>query len=116
MALLIDETGDYDVEIADDRITVFAPTPWDLGRLATWTRIESLVGILGGRAARQASRYRDERAAPGETVAPLGRRLNQGLLSRSGVGIGVIVALVVAVGLTVGIMLTLGFGLDAHMP
>ena len=116
MALLIDETGDYDVELADDRITVFAPNPWDLGDPATWARIESLVGILGGKAARQAARYRDERAAPGETVATQGRRLNQGLLSRNGVGVGVIVALVVALGLTGAFMIVLFNGITAHMP
>ena len=116
MALLIDETGDYDVELADDRITVFAPNPWDLSDPATWKRLESLVHILGGKAARQAGRYRDERAAPGETVAPQGRRLNQGLLSRRGVGVGVIVALVVALGLTGAIMIVLFNGITAPMP
>ena len=116
MALLIDETGDYDVELADDRITVFSPNPWDLGDPATWARIESLVQVLGGKAARQASRYRDERAARGETVAVQGRRLDQGVLSRRGVGIGVIVALVVALGLTAGIMIVLFIGITGPMP
>jgi hypothetical protein len=104
MALLIDETGDYDVELSDDRITVFSPTPWDLADPATWARIEELVRVLGGKAARQASRYRDERAEPGQTVGVRGRRLDQGILSRRGVGISVIVALVVVLGLTAGWM------------
>jgi hypothetical protein len=116
MALLIDETGDYDVELADDRITVFSPNPWDLRDPATWARIESLVQVLGGKAARQASRYRDERAAEGEAVAVQGRRLDQGVLSRRGVGVGVIVALIVALGLTAGIMIVLFQGITAGMP
>lgn len=102
MALLIDETGDYDVELSDDRITVFSPTPWDLGDPTTWARIEELVRVLGGKAARQAGRYRDERAEPGQAVEVRGRRLEQGILSRRGVAIGVIVALVVVLALTVG--------------
>jgi hypothetical protein len=56
MALLIDETGDLDVELADDRLTVFSPAPWDLTDAAAWARIDKLVAVLGGKAARQASR------------------------------------------------------------
>jgi hypothetical protein len=102
MALLIDDTGDYDVELSDDRITVFSPTPWDLGDPATWARIDELVRVLGGKAARQATRYRDERAAPGEVVAVRGRRLDQGVLSRRGVAVGVITALAVVLVITTG--------------
>jgi hypothetical protein len=104
MALLIDETGDYDVELADDRLTVFTPTPWDLTDPTTWTRIDQLVGVLGGQAVRQASRYRDDRAGPGEVVGSGGRRLDQGVLSRRGVAVGAVIALVVSLGLTVGWM------------
>lgn len=107
MALLVDETGDLDVELADDRLTVFSPRPWDLTTPATWARLEQLVDALGGKAVRQASRYRDERAAAGETVAARARRLDQGILSRRGVGVGAIVALVVALGLTTGWMVLL---------
>ncbi len=107
MALLIDSTGDLDVELADDRLTVFSPTPWDLADPAAWARVEQLVAVLGGKAVRQASRYRDERAAPGEVVATRARRLDQGILSRRGVGVGAIVALMVALGLTAGWMVLL---------
>ena len=107
MALLVDETGDLDVELADDRLTVFSPTPWNLADPATWARLEQLVAVLGGKAVRQASRYRDERAAEGETVAPRARRLDQGILSRRGVAVGAIVGLVVALGLTAGWMVLL---------
>jgi hypothetical protein len=116
MALLIDETGDYDVELSEDRLTVFSPAQWNLEDPATWARIEDLVRILGGKAARQAARYRDERAAPGETVAVGGRRLDQGMLSRRGVGVGAIVALIVALGLTAAIMIVLFIGITGPMP
>lgn len=113
MALLIDVTGDLDVELADDRLTVFSPRPWDLTDAATWSRIERLVEVLGGKAVRQAARYRDERAAPGEAVAADARRLDQGVLSRRGVAVGAVIGLIVALGLTVTWMVVLFVGISA---
>lgn len=112
MALLVDETGDLDVELADDRLTVFSPTPWNLTDPATWERLQQLVDVLGGKAVRQASRYRDERAAPGEIVAPRARRLDQGVLSRRGVAVGAIVGLVLGLGLTITWMVVLFIGIS----
>lgn len=60
------------------------------------------VAVLGGRAVRQASRYRDDKAPPDETVSSAARRLDQGALSRRGVLIGAVIALVVSLGLTAG--------------
>ena len=84
MALLIDETGDLDVELVGERLTVFSPTPFDLRDPAVWERLEQIVKVLGGKAIRQSDRYRDERAEAGTIAAP-GLRLQQGPLSRRGI-------------------------------
>lgn len=86
MALLIDETGDLDVEVAGDRLTIYSPHLFDLRDPAVWERLEQIVRVLGAKAIDQAENYSDPRAAGTDSnVAPAGRRLDQGFLSRRGV-------------------------------
>lgn len=92
MGLLIDETGDFDVEIVDDRLYVYARGGWDLASATLWRRLSRIRDVVGAKALRQTMRYSDERP-PVEG----GRRLRLGLLgSRSKVGVIFLVALVVA--------------------
>ncbi|GHF22203.1 hypothetical protein [Pseudolysinimonas yzui] len=86
MALLIDETGDLDVEVVGDRLTIYSPHLFDLRDPAVWERLEQIVRVLGAKAIDQAENYSDPRAAGTDSnVAPAGRRLDQGFLSRRGV-------------------------------
>jgi hypothetical protein len=98
MALLIDETGDLDVEVIGDRLTIYAPGLFDLRNRAVWERLEQIVRLLGGKAIDQAENYSDPRAAGTDSnVAPEGRRLDQGFLSRNGVRLGLVLIVVIVV-------------------
>ncbi len=82
MALLIDETGDLDVEIVDDWFFVYSTKPLDLGRAATWERLLRIRLVVGEKAITRTDLYADERgaAATGAVVAEPGRRLTMGFL------------------------------------
>ncbi len=98
MALLIDETGDLDVEVIGDRLTIYSPHLFDLRNPVVWDRLEQIVRLLGAKAIDQAQNYSDPRAAGTDNnVTPGGRRLDQGFLSRNGVlwSLVLIVAIVV---------------------
>jgi hypothetical protein len=98
MALLIDETGDLDVEVIGDRLTIYAPALFDLRNRAVWARLEQIVRLLGAKAIDQAGNYSDPRAAGTDSnVAPEGRRLDQGFLSRNGVRLGLVLIVVIVV-------------------
>lgn len=88
MALLIDEVGAYDVEIVDDRMTLFTRRPIDLLDPETWRRYERIMELVLPKARRQTRRYRDARAEDGEIIAVEGRRLRTGV-PWSGIAIGV---------------------------
>jgi len=90
MALLIDEVGAYDVEIVDDRMTLFTRRPIDLLDPETWCRYERIMELVLPKARRQTRRYRDERAEDGEIIAVEGRRLRTGVpWSAIAIGVGV---------------------------
>jgi len=110
MALLIDASGDLDVEVIGNRLTIYSPHLFDLRDAAVWERLEQLVSLLGAKAIGQAANYSDPRAAGTDSnVAPAGRRLDQGFLSRGGVKWSlvwiaaiVIVTLIITIGGSVG--------------
>jgi len=86
MGLLIDESGDLDVEVIGSRLTIYSPHLFDFRDQAVWERLEQLVQLLGAKAIGQAANYSDPRAAgTDDNVAPAGRRLDQGFLTRSAV-------------------------------
>lgn len=62
MALLIDETGDLDVEVHDDRLLVLRPGGFDLAEPATWERFERIRTTVGRTARSRTALYADERA------------------------------------------------------
>ena len=94
MALLIDESSAFDVEIVDDWMFVYSTTPFELLDPAVWQRLDRIVDTVGSKTLRQTERYADERVAdPGlNIVAPHGRRMKRGL------GLGAVLATVVALG------------------
>jgi hypothetical protein len=81
MALLIDETGDLDVELRDDRLIVYKPGGFDLTDPAVWQRFAHIRATVGAKTWDRTDLYADERAAPdlqfdaAGTVAPDGARL-----------------------------------------
>ncbi len=125
MALLIDETGDFDVEIVDDMLFVYA-TRIDVSDAALWARFERILNVVHAKALDRTDQYEDDRAAdttgttgtPGTpgTVAEGGRRLRMGVVgSRSSTSVILVVALVAfvvifaGVGITVAVVLTGAF-------
>ena len=93
MALLIDESSAFDVEIVDDWMFVYATKPFDLLQPSVWQRLDRIVQTVGSKTLDQTRRYADERVADRSLniVAPQGRRM------RRGIGPGAIVFAVVAV-------------------
>src|SRR4051794_9540475 len=79
MALLIDEAGDFDVEVVDDMMFIYSTTPFDLLSPATYERMRAIVGTVGAKALRQTIRYADERVGDRvrNVVAAPGRRLRR---------------------------------------
>jgi len=91
MALLIDETGDLDVEIRDDKLMVYRPGGFDLHDPATWERLAHIRRTIGAKAWDQTDMYQDERvgvptlalAGPvANAVAPQGARLRSSFFGK----------------------------------
>jgi hypothetical protein len=81
MALLIDESSAFDVEIVDDWMFVYSTVPFDLVQPAVWQRLDRIVDTVGAKTLRQIARYADDRVSdPGlNIVAPQGRRMRRGI-------------------------------------
>jgi len=79
MALMIDEAGDFDVELRDDRLFVYARGGFRLQDPATWARFERMIAVVGAKALDRTERYADERVgdAAANVVAPAGERLRR---------------------------------------
>ena len=116
MALLIDESGDLDVEIRDDRLIVYKPGGFALTDPATWQRFTRILETTGAKAWDRTDMYSDDRAdAPAlsfagvstREVAVSGRRLRRGLPRGAWLGIGVVVAVVAVFGTVAAILLPL---------
>jgi len=85
MAVLIDEAGDVDVEIIDDRLFVYASGGFDLANPAVWRRLAEIIRIVGAKALTRTGRYADARVGEhaANTVTEQARRLDQTLLGSS---------------------------------
>jgi hypothetical protein len=81
MALLIDNARAYDVEIVDDWMLVYSPTPFDMTDATLLRRLFRIVDTVGSKTLRQTTRYADERVGDrsSNVVAPQGRRLRTGV-------------------------------------
>ena len=58
MGLLIDETGDFDVEIVDDKLFVYARGGFDLSSPALWQRLDRIRTVVGAKTLRQTGTVR----------------------------------------------------------
>lgn len=105
MALLIDETGDLDVEVRDDMLIVYRPGGFDLHDPLVWERFARIRDTVGTKAWTQTDGYSDDRVAPGLSafVGPEGRRLKRSLPSWVWIGIGIAAA---ALLVPVGVLIT----------
>ena len=62
MALVLDQTASFDVEIANDWMFVFSRERFDLADAQLMTRLLGIVEVVGAKARKQATNYRTERA------------------------------------------------------
>ena len=93
MGLLIDETGDFDVEVVDEWFFVYARGGWDLSNATLWRRLDRIRDIVGAKAITQTDLYADSRDPA--TIAE-GSRLRMGFFggrSRIGIKLGIILVL-----------------------
>ena len=81
MALLIDNTAQFDVEIVDDWMFVYSNTALNLVDPATMNHLFRIIDTVGAKTLGQTERYSDDRiaSAGANMVAPQGRRLRQGV-------------------------------------
>ena len=81
MAELVDEAGDFDVEIIDNYLFLYSPAPFAQYTPELVDRILRITSIIGSKAHLRSSRYRDDRQIRSAvrhvlpSVAPEGRRL-----------------------------------------
>ncbi|GAA3026805.1 hypothetical protein [Microbacterium dextranolyticum] len=125
MALLIDETGDLDVEVRDDQLIVLRPGGVDLADPATWQRFARIRATVGQKAWSQTDLYADERAAPPSltlegssaandeaatdatnTVAREDRRLRRKIPTMVWIGVGIAAAALAFAGTVLTIVFT----------
>ncbi|MBG6239788.1 hypothetical protein IWX78_002778 [Mycetocola sp. CAN_C7] len=94
MALLIDESSAFDVEIVDDWMFVYSTKPFDLVQPAVWQRLDRIVETVGAKTLSQTDRYADDRVGDPRlnVVAPQGRRM------KSSLGPVAVLVIVVAIG------------------
>jgi hypothetical protein len=86
MALLVDETGDYDVEIRGNQLLVHAPGGIDLSLPSTWDWIARVMSLVGAKMWSRTGQYADGRTtmpgvypmAGGGELLRRARRLRRG--------------------------------------
>ena len=115
MALLIDETGDLDVEIRDDRLIVTRPGGFDLTAPETWARFERIRATVGAKAWDRTERYADERVAgavlvlgerqAADGVDPAGARLRGRVPRVVWLAVGIVVGVLAVIGVVAGVLL-----------
>jgi hypothetical protein len=79
MALLVDQSQQFDVEIVDDWMFVYSTKKLNLTDIPTLNHLFRIVDTVGAKAVTQTDRYADERiTGPAlNMVAPEGRRLKR---------------------------------------
>lgn len=80
MALLIDEAGDYAVELVEDWMYVYTRSPMDFRKPEVHDRMQRIIATVGPKAERRSATYRDERGGTfaDNTVGRRGRILQPG--------------------------------------
>lgn len=116
MALMIDNTAQYDVEIRGNQLLVYAPGGFDLALPATWLWIDRVVTVIAAKAFSRADGYSDSRLGVSTTtqrnvelnrVAPAGERLRRRLRPDEVASTGLSTVAVVAF-IAIGAMVLLG--------
>jgi hypothetical protein len=102
MALLIDETGDFDVEIVDEWFFVYARGGWDLSNGTLWRRLDRIRHVVGAKAITRTDLYANARDP---ALIAEGSRLRMGFFSgRSRIGVKLALILILT-----GVIMVLGF-------
>lgn len=78
MALLIDQTGAFDVEIVENTLFIYS-SGFDLLAPATYERMRAILSTVGAKTISRTSRYTDDRVGNRmvDEVAPPGKRLKR---------------------------------------
>jgi hypothetical protein len=77
MALLIDETGDFDVEVIDNKLFVYSVGALSLADSDVWVRLGRIHGIVGSKAASQTQNFTQSPQTTG-----IGQRLRMSAIPR----------------------------------
>ena len=101
MALLIDEAGDFDVEIVDDWMFVYSPLPFDHAKAATYWRLFRIVETVGAKARSQTDRYLDASAPDfaANAVSSTAQRLRPPRISVAKIGSRIVTVIGTVLGL-----------------
>lgn len=75
MALMIDLASDCEAELLDGWLVLYSGRPWRLSTPRGFTRLISLVDLIGRKMRSRTELYRDEHADAGTAIAIPGRRL-----------------------------------------
>lgn len=110
MALLVDETGDLDVEIRDDRLIVYRPGGFDLYDERTWLRFSAIRAALGAKTWDRTVRYLDDRSAAPALVFESGRRLKRRAPWFVWLAVGIPLGILLVVGTTLAMVFGQVFG------
>lgn len=96
MALCIDESGSFDVEIVDDWMFLYRRGGLDIDSAAVLHRVFTIIDTVGTRLGRRAERYADERIGERrvDLIAPRGSRLRR---ATPAVSAGLLIAAIAAV-------------------
>ena len=79
MALLIDRAADFDIEVIDDHLLLYARGPFRMTDPRTYALAAALLSTVGVSTAKRTVRYRDGRADRRDRIDDQGRRLRFGV-------------------------------------
>lgn len=94
MALLIDESARYDVEIVDDWLLLYSSSPWNMLDPHTFDMLFTIMETVGKKTVTQTDYYSDDRVGNRalDAIAPQGRRLHRGASITGFIVFGVFIA------------------------
>lgn len=75
MALMLDLASDCEAELLDGHLVLYSGTPWRLWTARGFTRLITLVDLVGRKTRSRTELYQDDRSPAAATVAAGGRRL-----------------------------------------
>ncbi len=84
MALLVDQTSSFDVEIVDDWMFVYSAQPLPVLNPMMWQRMFRIVNTVGAKTLDQTEHYRDERMVPTDLSVLAGAATTGNLIATQG--------------------------------